>query len=100
MLTVIKDSIYIIGAVIGLVSSFVGGVWWLSSVWSAIKENKKLREEDKKELIEEINELKSKIDRVERETQHRVEQTHKLFADIKEQLARMEGRLEIFFREK
>lgn len=94
----VKDILYIGGVTFAALSSFIGGIWWLSSVWSAIKENKKLREEDRQEIMAEITKLHTKIDRVENETRKRVDETHRLFSEIKEQIAKLEGKLEIFFK--
>ena len=50
--------------------------------------------------MEKVEDLNRKIDRVEVETREVVEKTHRLFGEIKEQLARMEGKWEVFFKQK
>lgn len=98
--SLIKDILTIAAIVASALGSIVGAIWWLNSVWNAIKENKILREKDKEELLGEISKLHTKVDRVELETKHQVEKTHGLFSEIKEQIARLEGKIEVFFSNK
>lgn len=96
----VKDYIYIIGAIIGFLTTLVGGIAWLTNIHNNIKENQKLRKEDKDELLIHIDELHKKIDKVETDARQRVEDTFRLFSEIKEQLARWEGKFEVFFKNK
>lgn len=71
-----------------------GGIVWLTKLHLDVLNNRKLREEDKQELLKEFNRITIRVEKVEIENS----QTLAVLTDIKVQLSAIEATLRLFLK--
>lgn len=81
---------------ITLGSLIIGGAVWLTKLHLDVLNNRKLREEDKQELLKEFNRIAIRVEKVEIENS----QTLAVLTDIKVQLSAIETTLRLFLKNK
>jgi tellurite resistance protein len=96
----LKNIAWIAGTIISLLASVIGGALWLNGIMTAIKENRALREADKKELLKHIDDLNDKIDLVEKDSRQTIASMLQVFTDIRERLSSIEAKIEMFIKTK
>lgn len=90
---ILKDSVWLAVTVLGALG---GGIAWLTRLHVDVTTNRKLREDDKKELLEHIETVSKRMSRLEAEGARISE----LFAEIKERLVAIETSLKLFVNKK
>lgn len=100
MVAVINEYLNLIVVVGGGIISIVGTIagLHLKNIKNHIKANRQLREDDKAEIMKEINRIEKHIHEVEKTAHSNTESTMQLFMEIKSELANIAGKIEVFFK--
>lgn len=100
MLENVNNIVYLIVAIVGVGVTFIGFVRWLNTIYNDVKINRKLREEDKAEILEEIKRLEHRINTVEKTAQQHNEKTTEMFMRIREDIAELKAQIALFINKK